>query len=234
VVERLHLLPSGPTPPNPSELLNSRRFAAFLDHVSQQYDRVVLDAPPVLGMADALILGARCDSTLLVVRADYSDGRATEAAYQSLLRIGVRSIATVLNGVRRRNSYSRYAQDYYRVGQKWRAESAPPKTAGPAMAPVEVAEGELQVAGDYQSTSGNGNGRTVNGRPSASSCGIETATPMPNLAVSGRGPNGVAVASGTTDVSAHRTFVQVAWDKEVPPPPHGGSNGASFPFHPGR
>lgn len=110
----LDLLPSGPIPPNPSELLSSRRFAEVLAQLSQSYDRIVLDAPPVLGMADALVLGARSDATLLVVRADVSDRRATEAAYAALVNIGVRSIATVVNAVRRRNSYSRYGCGYYR------------------------------------------------------------------------------------------------------------------------
>ena len=240
VVDRLHLLPSGPIPPNPSELLNSPRFAAFLTHVSRQYDRVVLDAPPVLGMADALILGARCDSTLLVVRADYSDRRAIEAAYWSLLRIGVRSVAAVLNAVGHRNSYSRYAQDYYREGQKFLARSAPAKPSGLGGAPVEVAGGELHLAGDRRSALGNGdggNGRTVDvvSPVSVAASNLEDPKATPNLVETCvRGGNGHAVANEITVGPVHQSFVHVGWDTEVPPPQHGGSNGANSPVYPGR
>jgi capsular exopolysaccharide synthesis family protein len=124
-VERLDLLPSGRIPSNPSELLSGARFAALLLQLSGEYERIVLDAPPVLGMADALVLGARCDATLLVVRADVAERRATEAAFAALVNIGARSIATVLNCVRRGHTYSRYARAYRRDDRGRYAATAP-------------------------------------------------------------------------------------------------------------
>jgi capsular exopolysaccharide synthesis family protein len=112
-VEHLYLLPGGPKPANPSELLSGPRLERVLAKLSKHYDRIVVDAPPVLGMPDALILGVRCDATLLVVRAGVSDRRATEAAFAALVNIGVRSIATVANAVRSRDGYSRYSRRYY-------------------------------------------------------------------------------------------------------------------------
>lgn len=65
----LWLLPSGPIPPNPAELLSTNRIAMLFAEVSAQYDVVVVDAPPVLGLADAPILSALSDVTLLVIEA---------------------------------------------------------------------------------------------------------------------------------------------------------------------
>jgi len=112
-IDGLDLLPSGPVPSNPAAMLSSVRFRGLLSQLSKGYDRIVLDAPPVLGMADALVLGALCDTTLLVVRAEVSDRRTTEAALAALVNIGVRSLATVVNGARPGDGYSRYARGYF-------------------------------------------------------------------------------------------------------------------------
>jgi polysaccharide biosynthesis transport protein len=117
-IDRLYLLPSGPRPANPSELLSGPRLQRLLASQSKYYDRIVVDAPPVLGMPDALILGLLCDATVLVVRAGVSDRRATEAAAAALLNIGVRSIATVVNAVRGRNGYARYSRRYHGAEQQ--------------------------------------------------------------------------------------------------------------------
>lgn len=67
--DRLFLLPSGPIPPNPAELLSTDRFRAILAEVSGWFDYVVIDAPPVLGLADAPLLSAVCEGTLMVFEA---------------------------------------------------------------------------------------------------------------------------------------------------------------------
>jgi capsular exopolysaccharide synthesis family protein len=68
-VERLFLLPGGPIPPNPAELLASHRLKVVLDEVSEWFDVVVVDAPPVLGLADAPLLASVCEGTLVVFEA---------------------------------------------------------------------------------------------------------------------------------------------------------------------
>ena len=67
--ERLFLLPSGQIPPNPAELLASGRLQALLDEVSGTFDHVIVDGPPVLGLADAPLLAAACEGTLMVIEA---------------------------------------------------------------------------------------------------------------------------------------------------------------------
>lgn len=67
--DRLFLLPSGPIPPNPAELLSTDRFRTILAEVSGWFDYVVVDAPPVLGLADAPLLSSVCEGTLMVFEA---------------------------------------------------------------------------------------------------------------------------------------------------------------------
>lgn len=63
----LYLIPSGVIPPNPAELLSSPRLAALIKEASEQFDIVIFDSPPLLGFADALILGSICEATILVI-----------------------------------------------------------------------------------------------------------------------------------------------------------------------
>ena len=67
--DRLFLLPSGPIPPNPAELLSTDRFRSILGEVSDWFDYIVVDAPPVLGLADAPLLSSVCEGTLMVFEA---------------------------------------------------------------------------------------------------------------------------------------------------------------------
>src|SRR5436305_14214561 len=60
-VENLDVLPSGPKPGNPAEMLNSTMFAELLEVLSDRYDQVVIDSPPIMGVADARIIAASCD-----------------------------------------------------------------------------------------------------------------------------------------------------------------------------
>ncbi|MEO1339175.1 MAG: polysaccharide biosynthesis tyrosine autokinase, partial [Myxococcota bacterium] len=68
-VADLFVLPCGPTPPNPAELLHTEKFAKVLDELSELYDRVILDSPPVGAVTDASILSRLVDATILVVQA---------------------------------------------------------------------------------------------------------------------------------------------------------------------
>jgi len=117
-VERLDMLPCGQIPPNPSEMLNSQAFGGLLAELSERYDRILVDAPPVLSLADARVLGARCDAALLVLRAEKSSRKPSQQAVESLLSVGTRILGVVINGVAGRNrgyGYYDYGQ-YYQYG----------------------------------------------------------------------------------------------------------------------
>ncbi|HYJ83769.1 MAG TPA: polysaccharide biosynthesis tyrosine autokinase [Allosphingosinicella sp.] len=68
-MERLFLLPSGPIPPNPAELLASGRFREILDEALTKFDHIIVDSPPVLGLADAPMLASSTEGTLMVIEA---------------------------------------------------------------------------------------------------------------------------------------------------------------------
>ncbi len=85
--DNLYLLPCGPTPPNPADLLATPRFEAILREATRQFDRVIIDGPPVLGLADATLLATVAGNVAMVVE---SGRTRTKAARDSLerLRIG--------------------------------------------------------------------------------------------------------------------------------------------------
>jgi len=103
-VPNLDILPCGPTPANPAEILNSREFGEALESLSDKYDCVVLDSPPVEAVADARIIAASCDATLIVLKAQTAHRRTTEHTRDSLTSIGARVLGVVVNDLPRRAS----------------------------------------------------------------------------------------------------------------------------------
>ena len=120
-IDRLDILPCGPSPPNPSEMLNSQAFVDMLEEVSKRYDHILVDSPPVMPVTDARILGATCDLTLLVLRAERSHRKAAERARDGLLSVGATILGAVVNGVPRSQDryyyYSGYG--YYRHAYRY-------------------------------------------------------------------------------------------------------------------
>jgi polysaccharide biosynthesis transport protein len=112
VVEGLDLLPAGPLPLNPSELLNGDSFAAILEELSQKYDHIVLDCPPVIAVTDARILGALCDLALLVLRAGKTTRQGAELARSGLMSVGSRLLGVVVNDVPRGEEQYGYYGSY--------------------------------------------------------------------------------------------------------------------------
>ena len=96
----LFVLPAGPVPPNPSELLSSPRMRKLLIELRSQFDLIVIDTPPVLPVVDALVLSELADSTLLVARQGMTPQTSLRRAYQMLMsRTAKANIGVVLNGV---------------------------------------------------------------------------------------------------------------------------------------
>ncbi len=115
-VKGLDVLPSGPDVPNPSEILNSDSFAKMLKSLSEYYDRVIIDSPPVTPIADGQILAAICDVVLLVLRAEKSSRRISQHARDGLLSVGARILGVIVNDVpQKRHHYGYYSgYGYYR------------------------------------------------------------------------------------------------------------------------
>jgi capsular exopolysaccharide synthesis family protein len=99
VLDSLDLLPCGPLPSNPVELLNNGFFAEVLDKLRERYDRIIIDSPPVMPVADARVIAALGDATILVLRAERSTRRIGLAARNELWRVRASRIGVVVNGV---------------------------------------------------------------------------------------------------------------------------------------
>lgn len=114
-VEHLDLLPSGPIPPNPSELLNSARFAELGGRLIEQgYDHVLFDSPPSLSVSDARIIAAHVDTGILVVRAGRTPRQSVKVAAARFAGDAGARFGVVLNDLDRlaqRGGYEAYRYD---------------------------------------------------------------------------------------------------------------------------
>ncbi|RME48802.1 MAG: polysaccharide biosynthesis tyrosine autokinase [Chloroflexi bacterium] len=99
-VPGLKLLTSGPLPPNPAELLGSRRMADLIRALREQADIVLFDAPPVIAVTDAAILASQVDGVLLVLNAGVTRREHAQRAKAALEKVNARLIGTVLNNVK--------------------------------------------------------------------------------------------------------------------------------------
>jgi len=111
-VEGLEIMSCGPEVPNPSELLNSDVFGDTLKNLSERYDRIIIDSPPVGPVADSQILAAVCDIVLLVLRAEKSTRRHSQQARDSLLSVGAHLLGAVVNDVSRKRGHYGYYSSY--------------------------------------------------------------------------------------------------------------------------
>jgi len=96
-VPGLYILPSGVLPPNPSEMLGGERMRKTLAGLSEAFDLIVLDTPPLLAASDAAILATIADGVVLVVRAGVTEAEAGQQAIAQLQSVGARVVGAVLN-----------------------------------------------------------------------------------------------------------------------------------------
>jgi polysaccharide biosynthesis transport protein len=116
-VPNLEVITSGIIPPNPSELLSSYRMKDLIAELFDKYAFVILDAPPILGLSDSLVLSTITDGVIIVVRAGVTPKESVIQAKKLLRGVNARILGIVLNGIResdlRYSSYSYYYSYYY-------------------------------------------------------------------------------------------------------------------------
>lgn len=110
----LWLMPCGPVPPNPTDLLASGRFTAILAEASQRFDFIVVDGPPVLGLADSPSLAASCSGTLVVVEAGRTRTPAIRAAINRLDESSAHVVGVLLTKAIERAGRYGYGYGLYR------------------------------------------------------------------------------------------------------------------------
>jgi len=100
-VDNLWLVPSGPLPPNPADILGSRRMEQVIAALKARADVVLFDAPPIVAVTDAAVLGTKVDGVLLVVCAGRTRREHAQRARELLERVHVRILGAVLNNAPR-------------------------------------------------------------------------------------------------------------------------------------
>ncbi len=117
---KLHVLPSGQIPPNPSEMIGSHAMAWLLGELVKRYDIVVIDTPPLLPVTDAAILARLTGGALVVAGASRVHRADLGDAIGSLEAVGARVLGVVMNHLARKqtDAYSYYGQDSERAGQR--------------------------------------------------------------------------------------------------------------------
>lgn len=110
----LHLMTSGPVPPNPAELLHSNKMKELLRILSQEYDIVIIDSPPLLSVADAQIVGGNVDGTILVTNVMDNNRDQIGKAKDILSKSNSNILGVVLNNVNMKGNeyyYSYYGEE---------------------------------------------------------------------------------------------------------------------------
>ena len=140
--DRLYVLASGPLPPNPSELLSSRRAREVLASLRAEAEIVLIDSPPVLPVSDAMIIAGLVDVTFIVCAADRTSTRDVTRAVEQLRQVGAPLVGAILNGAGPESTYGgKYGYDTL---------EAPPATGGPG-GPAGNAKGGSKASGGKSS-----------------------------------------------------------------------------------
>jgi capsular exopolysaccharide synthesis family protein len=135
-VKNLHVLPAGPTPPNPSEMLGSRRMAALMTMLKEAsaYDVLVIDSPPVTTVSDASILSVFADGIIMVVCAGTLNRAMIHKAVDQLQQVDAPLLGFVLNRMNPKEE-ERYYSHYYGYGyHDYYYRGKPKERAGQASA----------------------------------------------------------------------------------------------------
>ena len=108
----LYIIPAGRDVPNPAEVLGSRKMKTFLERWKQEFDVILIDTPPTLLVADALIMAAECDVTLVICLAGETNWQAVDRCTEALDGVGADVIGTLLNSFDAKAAYGGYKYGY--------------------------------------------------------------------------------------------------------------------------
>ncbi len=110
---KLNLMPSGPVPPNPAELIGSEQMSTLLKTVQDNFTHVVVDSPPIASFTDGVLIASLVDGVILVVHSGKSSRQIIRRSRQLLMDVGAKVFGVVLNNVNLRSQDNYYYQSYY-------------------------------------------------------------------------------------------------------------------------
>ena len=112
-IPNLDIITCGYIPPNPSELLSSKRLDEVLSYLKQKYDYIMLDSPPTMAVTDSMIIATKVDIRALVVRISQADKVVVKRIKEMLENINMTFTGAIINGIHPQKYYSRYEYNYY-------------------------------------------------------------------------------------------------------------------------
>lgn len=112
MVSQLSLLPSGPVPSNPSDLIDSTVMREMLEQLEQEYDVILIDTPPILAVTDSVIISTLCDSVIMVVAAGKVKKEHLKKAKEQLDHVNARMLGIVVNRIDRDDQPGFYMNHY--------------------------------------------------------------------------------------------------------------------------
>lgn len=123
ILDNWYIIPAGNIPPNPSELLGSAKMEKLLEILSEEFDYIIIDLPPVNIVSDALAISRYITGMILVVREEYTEKKEFEACSRQLELSNVKVLGCVINGAKTGSgSYGKYRR-YYKKYKYYKSEN---------------------------------------------------------------------------------------------------------------
>jgi succinoglycan biosynthesis transport protein ExoP len=116
-IPNLDVIPCGPIPPNPAELLGSTRMKTLLNSLRKHYAHILIDSPPSIAVTDAVVLSKSVDGLILVIRAGYTAKEIIKIGIAQFGAVGTHILGAVLNGVDMSRDRYHYQYYYYYYGK---------------------------------------------------------------------------------------------------------------------
>lgn len=107
-IPNLYVIPSGPIPPNPAEMVASKRMSALIEDLRSRFDIILIDSPPLLAVTDAQLLSTRCDGVVMVMDQGKVKKEFALKAKANLDKVGAKILGVVLNNVKRKKNDNYY------------------------------------------------------------------------------------------------------------------------------
>ena len=112
-IDKLDIITCGVIPPNPSEILESEHMSNLIKKLRQDYDVILMDAPPLLAVTDAFVCMKYTDQFILVVRSGVTEKAGLDRAVAQIQHTDTKLSGVVVNAIDESNSYSCYYYNYY-------------------------------------------------------------------------------------------------------------------------
>jgi len=117
-IPNLDVIPCGPIPPNPSEIIGSQKMSRIMEKLQEQYDRIIVDSPPITAVTDSTVLAKFVDGVMLVVHAGVTPRQVVKTGLDQIQGVDANVLGAVLNDVDTgKESYYYYQYYYYYYGE---------------------------------------------------------------------------------------------------------------------